>query len=130
MILLKQSQVFSPLLPLFDTLDHQNTHPILRDRVRNIDGYNGLSIVLDTVICATSSILKTFNEAILDPFVKTCCNCNQFVHGRPGCLRNLVFMALRTNDCWQIPSNRDDMKRVAAVAGEFVVLQYSNMRCR
>ena len=36
--------------------------------------------------------------------------------------RILVLVALGTNDCQQTRSNHDDMRQMAAVAGEFVVM--------
>lgn len=36
--------------------------------------------------------------------------------------RILVCVALRTNDCQQTRSNHDDMRQIAALAGEFVVM--------
>ena len=104
----------------------QNTHPALGNHNWNIGGSHGLSGILDTIIGTTSKILNIFSEAsnaIPVPFV------HPLVASVSGLLtavqvsyRLLVFVALRTNDCQQTRSNHGDMKQIAAVAGEFVVM--------
>ena len=74
---IKQIKVLA-LLPIFPVFFFfsikiiQNTHPALNNRNQNIGSCHGLSGILDTIICSTSTILNVFNQAsnaIPVPFV-------------------------------------------------------------
>ena len=96
------------------------------DRNRDIGDRRGLSGILDTIIGTTSVILNIFNQAssvIPVPFVQP------LVTSVAGLLtavqvsfRILVFVTLRSNDCQQTRSNHGDMRQIATVAGEFVIM--------
>ena len=96
------------------------------NRDRNIGGYHGLSGILDTIIGTTSTILNVFNEAsnaIPVPFVHPLvASVASLLTAVQVSFRMLVFVALRTNDCQQTRSNHGDMRQIATVAGEFVVM--------
>ena len=99
------------------------------NRNRNISGYHGLSGILDTIIGTTSTILNVFNEAsnaIPVPFVHPLvASVSTLLTAVQVSFRILVFVALaasRTNDCQQTRSNHGDMRQIAAVAGEFVIM--------
>jgi hypothetical protein len=93
---------------------------------RNIGSYHGLSGILDTVIGTTSTILNVFNEAINAipvPFVHPLVvSVSSLLSAVQVSFRILVFVVLRTNDCQQTRSNHGDIRQIAAVAGEFVIL--------
>ena len=96
------------------------------NRNRNIVGYHGLSGILDTIIGTTSTILNIFNEAsnaIPVPFVHPLvANVASLLTAVQVSFLILVFVALGINDCQQTRSNHGDMRQIAAVAGEFVVM--------
>ena len=96
------------------------------NRSRNIGDYHGLSGILDTIIDTTSTILIVFNEAsdlIPVPFVHSLvASVASLLSVVQVSLRILVFVAFRINDCQQTRSNHDDMRQMAALAGEFVVM--------
>ena len=96
------------------------------NRNRNIDGNHGLSGILDTIIGTTSTILNIFNEAsnaIPVPFVHTLfASVASLLTAVQVSFWIRVFVALRTNECQQTRSNHGDMKQIAAVAGEFVIM--------
>ena len=96
------------------------------NRNRNIGGRHGLSGILDTIINTTSTILNVFNEAsnlIPVPFVHPLvASVASLLTAVQVSFRILVCVALRTNDCQQTRSNHGDMRQIAAVAGEFVVM--------
>ena len=98
----------------------------MANRNRNINGYHGLSGILDTIIGTTSTILNIFNEAsnaIPVPFVQPLvASIASLLMAVQVSFRILVFVTLRTNDCQQTRSNHGDMRQIAAVAGEFVVM--------
>ena len=98
----------------------------MANRNRNINGDHGLSGILDTIIGTTSTILNIFNEAgnaIPVPFVQPLvASIASFLMAVQVSFRILVFVTLRTNDCQQTRSNHGDMRQIAAVAGEFVVI--------
>ena len=93
---------------------------------RNIGGYHGLSGILDTIIGTTSTILNVFNEAsclIPVPFVQPLVAIvASLLTAVQVSFWILAFVALRTNDCQQTRSNHGDVRQIAAVAGEFVVM--------
>ena len=93
---------------------------------RNIGGSRGLSGILDTIINTTSTILNVFNEAsnlIPVPFVHPLvASVASLLTAVQVSFRILACVALRTNDCQQTRSNHGDMRQIAAVAGEFVVM--------
>jgi len=87
----------------------KNTHPTFGDRDRNNGSDERLSGILDTIIGTTNTILTIFNEAsdaIPVPFVKP-------LVASVACLLTAVQ---------QTRSNLDEMRQVATVAGEFVVM--------
>ena len=92
----------------------------------NTSGYHGLSGILDTIIGTTSTILIVFNEAssaIPVPFVQPLvASVASLLTAVQVSFWILVFVALRTNDFQQTRSNHGDMRQIAAVAGEFVVM--------
>ena len=96
------------------------------NRIRNTGGDHGLSGILDTIIGSTSTILIVFNEAsdlIPVPFVHSLvASVASLLSAVQVSLRILVFVAFRINDCQQTRSNHDDMRQMAALAGEFVVM--------
>ena len=96
------------------------------NRNRNISGSHGLSGILDTIIGTTSTILNVFNEAsnaIPVPFVHPLvASVSSLLTAVQVSFRILVFVILRTNYCQQTRSNHGDMRQIAAVAGEFVIL--------
>ena len=125
---IKQIRVLA-LLPVF-LVSHsrlfKNTHPALGDRNRNIGGDHGLSGILNTIIGTTSTILNVFNEAsnaipvpLVHPLVTSVASLLAAVQVS---FRIHVFVALQTNDCQQTRSNHGDMRQIAAVAGEFVIM--------
>ena len=95
------------------------------NRSRSIGDYHGLSGILDTIIDTTSTILIVFNEAsdlIPVPFVHSLvASVASLLSAVQVSSRILEFVAFRTNDCQQTRSNHDDMRQMAALAGEFVV---------
>ena len=104
----------------------QTTHPALGNHNRNINGSHGLSDILGTIIGTTSTILNIFNEessAIPVPFVHPLvASVSSSMTAVQVSFRMLVFVVLRTNDCQQTRSNHGDMRQIAAVAGEFVIM--------
>ena len=93
---------------------------------RNTGGCRGLSGILDTVIGTTSTILNIFNQAssaVPVPFVQPLVtSVASLLTAVQVSFRIHVFVALRTNDCQQTRSNHGDMRQIAAIAGEFVVM--------
>ena len=96
------------------------------NRNQNIGGYHGLSGIIDTIIGTTSSILNVFNEAsdaipvpFVRPLVASVASLLTAVHVS---FQIVVIIALRTNDCQQTRSNHGDMRQIAGVAGEFVIM--------
>ena len=98
----------------------------MSNRNQNIGDYHGLSGILDTIIGTTSTILNVLNEAsnaIPVPFVHPLvASVASLLAAVQVSFRMLVFVALRTNDCQQTRSNHGDMRQIATVAGEFVVM--------
>ena len=96
------------------------------NRNRNVGGCNGLSGILDTIIGTTSTILNVFKEAsstIPVPFVHPLvASVASLLAAVQVSFRMLVFVALQINDCQQTRSNHGDMRQIAAVAGEFVIM--------
>ena len=96
------------------------------NRNRNVGGCHRLSGVLDTIIGTTSSILNVFNQssnAIPVPFVHPLVSSvASLLMAVQVSIWIFVSVALRTNDCQQTRSNHGDMRQIAAVAGEFVVM--------
>ena len=96
------------------------------NRNRNFSGHHGLSGILDTIIGTTSTILNVFNEAsnaIPVPFVHPLVvSVSSLLTAVQVSIRIFEFVVLRTNDCQQTRSNHGDMRQIAAVAGEFVVM--------
>ena len=96
------------------------------NRNRNTGGCHGLSGILDTILGTTGAILKVFNEAssvIPVPFVHPLvASVASLLMAVQVSFRILIFIALQTNDCQQTRSNHGDMRQIAAVAGEFVVV--------
>ena len=126
---IKQIKVLVLLLvfPISFTLKIiQNTHPALANHNRNISGCRGLSGILDTILDTTSTILKVFNEAsnavpvpFVHPLVSSVASLLTAVQVS---YRILVCVTSRTNDCQQTRSNHGDMRQIAAIAGELVVM--------
>ena len=116
------------LLPVFPVLHSRlskNTHPALSNRnrkIRNVGGSHELSSILDT----TSAILNVFDQAsnaIPVPFVHPLVSSvASLLTAVQVSFRILVYVALRTNNCQQTHSNHGDMRQIATVAGEFVVM--------
>ena len=125
---IRQIKVLAPLpvVPVSHSRLSKNTYPALGNRNRNINGDHGLSGILDTIIDTTSTILNVFSQAsnaIPVPFVHPLVSSvASLLTAVQVSLRILVFVALRTNDCQQTRSNHGDMRQIAAVAGEFVVM--------
>ena len=96
------------------------------NRNRDIGGCHGLSGILDTIIGTTRAILDIFNQAsnmIPVPFVHPLvASVASLLTAVQVSFRILVFVALRTNDFQQTRSNHGDMRHIATVAGEFVVM--------
>ena len=96
------------------------------NRNRNIGGRHGLSGILDTILDTTSTILSVFNQAsnaIPVPFVHPLVSSvASLLTAVQVSFRVLVFVALRTDDCQQTRSNHGDMRQIAAIAGEFVIM--------
>ena len=92
----------------------------------NIGGCHGLSGILDTLIGTTSTILNIFNEAsnlVPVPFVHPLvASVASLLTAVQVSFWILVFVVMRTNDCQQTRSNHGDMRQIATVAGEFVVM--------
>jgi hypothetical protein len=70
--------------------------------------------------------MNIFNEAsnaipvpFVHPLVASVASLLTAVHVS---FRIVVFEALRTNDCQQTRSNHGDMRQIAAVAGDFVIM--------
>ena len=120
------------LLPVFPVLHSRlskNTHPALGNRnrkIRNVGGSHELSSILDTILDTTSAILNVFDQAsnaIPVPFVPPLVSSvASLLTAVQVSFRILVYVALRTNNCQQTHSNHGDMRQIAAVAGEFVVM--------
>ena len=96
------------------------------NRNRIIGGYHGLSGILDTILDTTSTILNVFKEAsnafpvpFVHPLVASVASLLTAVQVS---FQVLVFVVLWTNDCQQTRSNHGDMRQIAAVTGEFVVM--------
>ena len=96
------------------------------NRNRNIGSNRGLSGILDTFIGTTGTILNIFNEAsnvIPVPFVHPLvASVASLLTAVQVSFWIFVFVAMRTNDWQQTRSNHGDMRQIAAVAGEFVVM--------
>ena len=96
------------------------------NRNRDIGGCHGLSGILDTIIGTTSAILDIFNQAsnmIPVPFVHPLvASVASLLTAVQVSFWIFVFVAMRTNDCQQTRSNHGDMRQIAAVAAEFVVV--------
>ena len=96
------------------------------NRNRDVGGCHGLSGILDTLTGTTSTILNIFNEAsnvIPVPFVHPLvASVASLLTAVQVGFRIPVSAALRANDCQQTRSNHGDMRQIAAVAGEFVVM--------
>ena len=125
---IKQIKVLA-LLPVFSvshSRSSKNTHPALANRNRNIGGCHGLSGILDTIIGTTSTILNVFNQAssaIPVPFVHPLVSSvASLLTAVQVSFRIFVYVALQTYHCQQTHSNHGDMRQIAAVAGEFVVM--------
>ena len=127
---IKQIKVLALLhvFPVSHSRLPKNTHPALGNRNRYIGGCHGLSGILDTILDTTSTILNIFNQAsaaIPVPFVHPLVSSvASLLTAVQVSFRVLVFqvVALRTNDCQQTRSNHGDMRQIAVVAGEFVVM--------
>ena len=93
---------------------------------RSTSGCHGLSGILDTIIGTTIPILDVFKQAsyaIPVPFVHPLVSSvASLLTAVQVSYRILVFVTSRTNDCQQTRSNHGDMRQIAAVAGEFVVM--------
>ena len=104
----------------------QTTHPALGNRNENIGGGHGLSGILDTLIGTTSTILNIFDQAssaIPVPFVHPLvASVASLLRAVQVSFRIVIFVTLWTNDCQQTRSNHGDMRQIAAVAGEFVIM--------